>query len=111
MNVVRNEDMAAARLARLSPDLDARMAEIVDALMALAGAAHRDAVIELIARRRTGQAASPGLKAELIAAFDAHCQTLKARGLVPLVHRPFGDRSLRWALTPEADDFLRRAVR
>lgn len=111
MNVVRNEDMAAARLARLSPDLDARMAEIVDALLALAGAAHQDAVIELVARRRTGQAASPGLKAELIAAFDAHSLGLRTRGLAPLVHRPFGERSLRWALTAEANDLLRGIIR
>ncbi len=109
MTLVRKEEMAAARLARLAPDLDARMAEIVDALLELSGAAHRDAVIDRVAHRRTGQPASPGLKAELIAAFDTHCRALRSRGLAPLVHRPFGDRSHRWALTPEADDFLRRA--
>jgi hypothetical protein len=109
MTLVRKEEMAAARLARLAPDLDARMAEIIDALLELSGAAHRDAVIDRIAHRRAGQPASPGLKAELVAAFDAHCRALRSRGLAPLVHRPFGDRSHRWALTPEADDFLRRA--
>ena len=109
MTLTPKEDMAAARLAKLVLDLDTRMAEIVDALLELSGAAHRDAVIDRVARRRTGQPASPGLKTELIAAFDAHCHALEARGLVPLVHRPFGTRSHRWALTPEADDFLRRA--
>jgi hypothetical protein len=109
MTLTPKEDMAAARLAKLVQDLDARMAEIVDALLELSGAAHRDAVIDRVARRRTGQPASPGLKTELIAAFDAHRRALEARGLAPLVHQPFGARSHRWALTPEADDFLRRA--
>lgn len=109
MTLVRKEEMAAARRVRLAPDLDARMAEIVDALLELSGAAHRDVVIDRVAHRRTGQPASPGLKTELVAAFEAHCGTLQARGQTPLVHRPFGERSHRWALTPEADDFLRRA--
>lgn len=111
MSVVRNEEMAIARRARLMPDLDGLMAEIVEALLALGGAAHRQTVIDLVACRRGGRRASPGLSAELIEAFEIHRKALLARGRTPLVHRPFGPESLRWALTPEADDFLRRASR
>mgnify|MGYP007020158829 CR=1 FL=1 len=110
MTVVRKEYVELARRARLRIDLDARTGELVEVLLSLGGAAHRDMVIDRIAVRRSGNRASPGLAREVIEAFDAHRMAMIARGLPPLFHRPFGPDSLRWALTAEAHDFLSQAL-
>lgn len=109
MTVVQREYMEFARKARRRFDLDARTAELVEVLLILGGAAHRDIVIDRIALRRNGRRASPGLIREIDETFEAHRVAMISRGLPPLVHRPFGLGSLRWALTTDAQDFLRSA--
>jgi hypothetical protein len=73
--------------------------------MALSGEAHRDVVITRIAqvRDRGAKAASPALREEILATFEAHCQKGEAPGLFRLV---FGPGSHRWALTAQAQAFL-----
>ncbi|MDQ0465551.1 hypothetical protein QO010_003340 [Caulobacter ginsengisoli] len=109
-------ELGRARRARLKR-MDAIhpiVAEIVDTLQALGGAAHRDLVADQIAVRRSGRTlrASPALKADVFQAFDAHCETtpLQATGRL-LFHKPFGPASHRWALSPAASAFIENARR
>lgn len=77
------------------------VAEILDALAASGGAAHRSDVVKRIAERR-GLRAGPErevLEAELLAAFDRYLVFAATRRPPPLMHLPFGPGSYRWALT------------
>lgn len=100
-------ELASARGARKgrAPDPHALTAEIAEALMALGGEAHRDVVITRVAqaRHRDARTASPALREEILASFDAHCGAGEAPGLFRLV---FGPGSHRWGLTPQARAFL-----
>jgi len=81
-------------------------AEIVDALLALDGEAHRKLVLEQIGLKRGG----PALRLDgpegraVLAAFDAHCLTQAGRQ--PLFSLRFGPGSHRWALSPDAMTFF-----
>ena len=80
--------------------------EIASSLLDLGGAAHREVVIDYVARRRGGFAASEGLRRELIEAFDLYCEYVGAGRKRPLLHRPFGKGSYRWGLTQQAHEML-----
>ena len=75
--------------------------EIVEALIALGGGAHRQAVADQVALRRTGRAcpAEPAMRTEVYAAFDAYLVWSASRKVPPLLHLPLGTDSYRWALT------------
>jgi hypothetical protein len=74
--------------------------EMVMALLAIGGSAHRDSVIVRVAARRGLPAVPDRLRRDLLNAFDLH----RARTGQPerLLWLPFGEGSRRWALTPEA---------
>ena len=79
---------------------DRVVAEIVDALIETAGAAHQDVVIQRIAVRR-GQAPTDGLAQEVVGRFEAHLKSRRRQG-APLMRRAFGEGSRRWMLEPHA---------
>jgi hypothetical protein len=97
-------ELAAYRRLMRSVRLDdvwPAVAQILDALVASGGAAHRSDVIRRVAERR-GLRAGPGrqaLEAELILAFDRYMVFAATRQPPPLMHLPFGPGSYRWALT------------
>lgn len=103
-NLVELAPSHAARLSR-TPDAHPLVAEIVEALMALSGEAHRDVVIERIAHGRHpgARAASSALRDEILRAFNAHCETGADRALFRL---RFGEGSHRWSLAPAAMAFI-----
>jgi hypothetical protein len=78
--------------------LDAQVAEIVEALTALGGEAHRSLVLQQIASARFGMPAkvTPTLERDVIAAFEAHCRL--PGDVTPRVRGSFGLGSHRWAL-------------
>jgi hypothetical protein len=88
--------------------------EIVEVLLEIGGAAHRDTVIERIAARRGADRASDSLKRDLLEAFELHRIGVIGEGKRILLHLPFGEGSRRWALSPDAAqralDRLRRGM-
>lgn len=104
----------ARRKARNNPESDPLVVEIVDALIALGGEAHRDRVADAVAAARAGvpTRANPALTAHLTAAFEDRLSRDEAIiGRPPLFDRPHGAGSLRWALAREAQAFLWRSRR
>lgn len=83
--------------------------EIAEALLQLGGSAHRDRVLEFLAMNRSPEGeVQLSLRARAVAAFDAHSGSDRdSRGVRPLFRKPFGPGSHRWALTAEAEAFLR----
>ncbi|MBU1540066.1 MAG: hypothetical protein KKC29_01075 [Alphaproteobacteria bacterium] len=81
--------------------IDPVMVEILEALHALGGCAHRQAVADQIALRRSGRPcpAEAALRTEVYAAFDVYLNWLASRKAVPLLWLPLGAGSYRWALT------------
>lgn len=82
--------------------IDPVIAEIIDALISLGGEAHRGPVADRVAGNRAGYPlkASDGLAQEVFQAFETYLEA--ANGFAarqPLLTRPFGDDSHRWALT------------
>ena len=89
--------------------LNPAAAEILQALLDLGGAAHRDLVVAYVARRRGIFRPSEALRRDLDAAFAAYCgATSDPRG-AGLLHLPYGPGSQRWALTDQAYGLLRGA--
>jgi len=84
--------------------IDPMVADIIDALRSMSGAAHRQAVADWIVRRRATHQrhATPDEQAAIYRAFDAHIEMAKRRRPPPLLHTPLGAGSYRWALTPDA---------
>lgn len=89
--------------------VDPMVGEIAEALLQLGGSAHRDRVLEFLAMNRSPEGeVKLSLRARAVAAFDAHSGSDRdSRGVRPLFRRPFGPGSHRWALTAEAEAFLR----
>lgn len=77
------------------------MVEILEALHALGGCAHRQAVADQIALRRNGRScpAEAAARNEIYAAFDAYLNWPASRKAAPLLWLPLGSGSYRWALT------------
>lgn len=89
--------------------VDPMVGEIAEALLQLGGSAHRDRVLEFLAMNRSPEGqVQLSLRARAVAAFDAHSGSDRdSRGVRPLFRKPFGPGSHRWALTAEAEAFLR----
>lgn len=87
--------------------VDPIVVEIVDALLARGGAAHRQVVADHIASVRTGirQPASRELQTGIFDGFQRYLD-VASRRRAPLLHRPLGDASHRWALTPSGQLLL-----
>jgi len=105
-------DLSRARAARSKGAalVNPMVAEIADVLLTLGGSAHRDIVIDRVAIRRGGHAASDALRQELVGAFDLHRERAVLEGRPSLLHLPFGEQTRRWALTPDAFGHLKTAV-
>lgn len=80
---------------------DPALSEILEALNALGGSAHRQAVADQIALRRSGRScpADTATRSEIYFAFDAYLTWAATRKPPPLLWRPLGAGSYRWALT------------
>jgi hypothetical protein len=83
-----------ARSARSVPLLH----QIVEVLLEMGGSAHRDAVIDQIARRQGAIRASASLTQQIVCAFERHCARATNRKETALVYLPFGEGSRRWGL-------------
>lgn len=81
--------------------IDPVMVEILDALLELGGGAHRQAVADQIALRRTGRSrpADAAVRSQIYAAFDAYMARAATRKAPSLLWQPLGPGSYRWALT------------
>lgn len=81
--------------------------EILEALLVHGGAAHRQVVADHIASARTGirQPASRELQTEIYDGFQRYLDVASRRP-APLLHRPLGEASHRWALTPSGQLLL-----
>jgi len=106
------DDLARVRAARSKGAalVNPMVAEIADVLLMLGGSAHRDLVIDRVALRRGGHAASDALRRELVDAFDLHRERAVLEGRPSLLHLPFGEQTRRWALTSDAFGHLKTAV-
>jgi hypothetical protein len=108
----RLENLSLARAARSKGAalVNPLVAEIADVLLMLGGSAHRDIVIDRVALRRGGRAASDALRRELVDAFELHRQRATVEGRPPLLHLPFGEETRRWSLTMDAVGALTSGV-
>lgn len=81
--------------------IDPVIAEILEALLVLGGCAHRQVVADQIAQRRSGRPcpAEVAARNEIYAAFDDYLAWAAPRKAAPLLERPLGEGSYRWALT------------
>ncbi|MES2343563.1 MAG: hypothetical protein V4597_17980 [Pseudomonadota bacterium] len=97
------------RRTKTSGRVDPLVGEIAEALLRFGGSAHRDRVIEYLALNRSPEGGVQlSLRARAVAAFDAHSGSDRdSHGVRPLFRKPFGPGSHRWALTAEAEAFLR----
>lgn len=104
------DEIAQARHEKIarSWDVNPLMGEIVDVLLIHGGSAHSDTVVKHIALRRSKAPVSEGLRREIHETFTIHRRRAQDAGLPPLVHLPFGEASLRWALTPDVLAFFTR---
>lgn len=90
--------------------MDPLVGEICDALLHLGGSAHRDMVLEHLGANRSGSV-DMRLRARAMAVFDAHASVDRLSSRTrPLFRKPFGPGKHRWALTAEAEAFLRAGV-
>ena len=100
-------DPANRRPVRRFGRMDPLVGEICEALLRFGGSAHRDQVLEYLGANRSGSV-DLGLRARAMAVFDAHSAVDRLGSPArPLFRRPFGPGKRRWALTPEAETFLR----
>ncbi len=90
--------------------VDPRVADIIEALRSLGGAAHRQDVADRVAGRRSVRAghASAEDSAEIFDAFETYVSTAARRRSAPLLHTPLGPGSYRWALTETCRSLLDR---
>lgn len=81
--------------------IDPIIAEILEGLLILGGCAHRQLVADQIALRRNDRScpAEATARDEIYAAFDAYLGWAAPRKAAPLLERPLGAGSYRWALT------------
>lgn len=101
----RGQGGGAATVAILNPLVD----EIVQALLAMGGAAHRDSVIAYVARQRGLFRPPAELTQALAEAFAAYCGGAVDPRAPGLLHLPYGAESQRWALTDQAFGLLRES--
>jgi hypothetical protein len=85
--------------------IDPMVGEIAEVLLRLGGSAHRDEVIACLSENRACGGMDLALRARAMAVFDAHSRVGARRRT--LFRKPFGPGLNRWALTAEAEAFLR----
>ncbi len=78
------------------------VAEIIEALLQRGGSAHRKIIADHIASVRMGKptVATRELQQEIYEGFQRYLDMAVTRRPAPLLHRPMGPASYRWALTP-----------
>jgi hypothetical protein len=87
--------------------VDPLVAEICEVLLRLGGSAPREQVIACLGENRSTPV-DHALRARAVAVFDAHsCHEALTTQVKALFRRPFGPGNHRWALTAEAEAFLR----
>ncbi|QTN19198.1 hypothetical protein HZ989_13375 [Brevundimonas sp. AJA228-03] len=88
--------------------IDPLVADIIDALRANSGSAHRQDIANWIVGRRTGKPlkATPDEREAVYAAFEAYLDVAGRRRPPPLLCKPLGPDSYRWALTSAALDLF-----
>jgi hypothetical protein len=87
--------------------VDPLVAEICEVLLRLGGSAPRELVIASLGENRAAPVDN-ALRARAVAVFDAHSSPeALTTNVQPLFRRPFGPGKHRWALTAEAEAFLR----
>lgn len=102
-------DGMRAKASRDCSIIDPLVAEIVAALLALGGQAHRERVMARIIAVRTGAPPVAALRARLLMAFDVRRALDGANpGRPALFPAPAGDAPHQWALAREAACFLRQ---
>ena len=98
---------------RRSLAVDPLLAEIVDALAHFRGQAHRNDVCDQIASERAGmpRKASEALRQDVFSAFHRYADLTNApSGRGPLLCRPLGPDSHRWALAEAGRDLFEARV-
>jgi hypothetical protein len=85
------------------------VAQIIEALDALGGSAHRDEVVNQIAIDRRLEDANEiaELREAVYKVFHAHCETQDKTPQTPLFRRVFGRDSLRWGFSLSCEQALR----
>lgn len=88
------------------------VAEIIDALLSRGGSAHRQVVADHIVSIRSGRPipASRELQQEIYDGFERYLDMAARRRPAPLLYRPLGPGSYRWALTPSGERLFARHV-
>lgn len=101
------DELTRARSAKLAKawQVNPMMVEIVEVLLDCGGAAHRELIAREIAWRRSRMAPSDGLRREVFTMLTVHCDQAVQAGQKPMITRPFGEESYRWAMTPDAKAF------
>lgn len=88
--------------------VDPVIVEVVDALSVLGGAAHRKAIADHVSAARSGtlSPASKAVEQEIYASLAAYAARNALKRGAPLLERPLGPDSYRWALTAEGASVL-----
>ena len=95
---------------RSAPFVDPLAAEICEILLSLGGAAPREQVMAALGENRSAPADN-ALRARAVAVFDAYSGSGDMGANVqPLFRKPYGPGKHRWALSTEAEAFLRAGV-
>lgn len=86
---------------RATGEIGPPLADIMKALHHRGGALHRSAVVRQVASWRGLRAAESlsDLNSELIEAFEDYIRTARRKRTPPLLEKPLGADSHRWALT------------
>lgn len=94
------------------PAVEPIVAEIIEALLRRGGSAHRQVVADHIASVRAGVpvTATREIQQEVYAGFERYFEVSRTRRPAPLLHRPLGLDSYRWALTPSGERLFTRVT-
>jgi hypothetical protein len=91
-------------------DVNPLMAEIVDALIALGGVAHREVVLRRVARKRAIKSVSEGFRRDIFETAAIHMRRAEEVQKPALIYLPFGAGSRRWALTEDFSEYMATAA-
>ena len=92
------------------PAVEPIVAEVIEALLQRGGSAHRQVVADHIDSVRAGRpvAATRELQHEIYQGFQRYLDLAETRRPAPLLHRPLGPASYRWALTSSGERLFTR---
>lgn len=98
INLVAHRRRARLNRAR---HVDPVIVEVIDALSALGGVAHRKLIADHVFAARSGSLlpAPSTVEQEIFGSLDAYAAKAGQRRTAPLLERPLGPDSYRWALT------------